>query len=187
MKFDADVNPVTQKWLSDRIDEGAKYDALVILLDTPGGLDTSMRKIVQDELAAKEPVVVYVAPNGARAASAGVWIAQAADVLAMSPVSNIGSSTPITGNGAEHRQRPQAQDRQRRRRLASQPRARARTQREVGRPRRSQGLEPDGGRGAADERGRRDRAEPADAAAEDRRPHVEGAQTSRSTPPATRS
>ncbi len=99
VKFDADVNPVTQKWLSDRIDEGAKYDALVILLDTPGGLDTSMRKIVQDELAAKEPIVVYVAPNGARAASAGVWISQAADVLAMSPVSNIGSSTPITGNG----------------------------------------------------------------------------------------
>ena len=99
VKFDADVNPVTQKWLSDRIDEGAKYDALVILLDTPGGLDSSMRKIVQDELAAKEPVVVYVAPNGARAASAGVWISQAADVLAMSPVSNIGSSTPITGNG----------------------------------------------------------------------------------------
>jgi membrane-bound serine protease (ClpP class) len=99
VKFDADVNPVTQKWLSDRIDEGANYDALVILLDTPGGLDSSMRKIVQDELAAKEPIVVYVAPNGARAASAGVWISQAADVLAMSPVSNIGSSTPITGNG----------------------------------------------------------------------------------------
>src|SRR5262245_19606954 len=99
VKFDADVNPVTQKWLSDRIREGAKYDALVVLLDTPGGLDESMRKIVQDELAAKEPIVVYVAPNGARAASAGVWISQSADVLAMSPVSNIGSSTPITGNG----------------------------------------------------------------------------------------
>jgi membrane-bound serine protease (ClpP class) len=100
VKFDADVNPVTQKWLSDRIKEGAKYDALVIELDTPGGLDESMRKIVQDELSAKEPIVVYVAPNGARAASAGVWISQAADVLAMSPVSNIGSSTPISGNGA---------------------------------------------------------------------------------------
>ncbi len=99
VKFDADVNPVTQKWLSNRIDEGADYDALVILLDTPGGLDTSMRKIVQDELAAKEPIVVYVAPNGARAASAGVWISEAADALAMSPVSNIGSSTPITSTG----------------------------------------------------------------------------------------
>jgi membrane-bound serine protease (ClpP class) len=99
VKFDTEVNPVTQKWLSDRIDDGADYDALVILLDTPGGLDTSMRKIVQSELAAKEPIVVYVSPNGARAASAGVWIAEAADVLAMAPATNIGSSTPITNTG----------------------------------------------------------------------------------------
>ncbi len=99
VKFDAEVNPATQRWLSDRIDEGADYDALVILLDTPGGLEESMRKIVRSELAAKEPIVVYVSPNGARAASAGVWIAEAADVLAMAPVSNIGSSTPITSTG----------------------------------------------------------------------------------------
>ena len=99
VEFDTEVNPVTQKWLSDRIDDGGDYDALVIVLDTPGGLDTSMRKIVQDELSAKEPIVVYVAPNGARAASAGVWISEAADVLAMAPVSNIGSSTPITNTG----------------------------------------------------------------------------------------
>ena len=98
--FNTDVNPVTQRWLTDRIKEGANYDALVIRLDTPGGLDDSMRKIVQAELAAKEPIIIYVAPNGARAASAGVWISQAADVLAMSPVSNIGSSTPISGTGA---------------------------------------------------------------------------------------
>jgi membrane-bound serine protease (ClpP class) len=97
--FDADVNPVTQKWLNDRIAEGAGYDAIVILLDTPGGLGESMRKIVKAELAAKEPVVVYVAPDGARAASAGVWISQAADVLAMAPVANIGSSTPIDVSG----------------------------------------------------------------------------------------
>jgi len=58
-----------------------------------------MRKIVQDELSAKEPVIVYVSPQGARAASAGVWIGQAADVLAMAPNTNIGSSTPITGSG----------------------------------------------------------------------------------------
>src|SRR5437867_2040777 len=102
--FDADVNPVTQKWLSDRIDEGASYDAIVILLNTPGGLEDSMRKIVQDELGAKEPVVVYVAPNGARAASAGVWISEAADVLAMAPAgTNIGSSTPITNTGGNIR------------------------------------------------------------------------------------
>jgi membrane-bound serine protease (ClpP class) len=98
--FDAEVNPVTQKWLNDRIAEGAGYDAIVILLDTPGGLDESMRKIVRAELSAKEPVVVYVWPGGARAASAGVWIAEAADVLAMAPNTNIGSSTPITNTGA---------------------------------------------------------------------------------------
>jgi membrane-bound serine protease (ClpP class) len=98
--FDAEVNPVTQEWLNDRIAEGSDYDAIVILLDTPGGLDESMRKIVRAELAAKEPVVVYVAPGGARAASAGVWISQAADILAMAPNTNIGSSTPITNTGA---------------------------------------------------------------------------------------
>jgi membrane-bound serine protease (ClpP class) len=98
--FDAEVNPVTQEWLNDRLAEGSDYDAIVILLDTPGGLDESMRKIVRAELAAKEPVVVYVAPGGARAASAGVWISQAADILAMAPNTNIGSSTPITNTGA---------------------------------------------------------------------------------------
>jgi membrane-bound serine protease (ClpP class) len=99
VRFDSEVNPVTQKWLNDRIEDGAGYDAIVILLDTPGGLDESMRKIVKAELAAKEPVVVYVSPDGARSASAGVWISQAADVLAMAPNTNIGSSTPITGTG----------------------------------------------------------------------------------------
>ena len=54
-----------------------------------------MRKIVQAELASKVPVIVYVSPDGARAASAGVWIGQAADMLAMAPETNIGSSTPI--------------------------------------------------------------------------------------------
>src|SRR5207248_9634002 len=58
-----------------------------------------MRKIVQKELSLKIPVIVYVSPDGARAASAGVWISEAADVLAMAPQTNIGSSTPITGSG----------------------------------------------------------------------------------------
>ena len=101
--FEADVNPVTQEWLNDRIGQAEKgrYDAVVILLDTPGGLSESMRKIVKRELAAKVPVVVYVAPPGARAASAGVWIGQAADILAMAPGTNIGSSTPISGSGQD--------------------------------------------------------------------------------------
>ena len=71
----------------------------MILLDTPGGLSTSMKTIYQAELASKIPVIVYVSPEGARAASAGVWVAEAGDVLAMSPDSNIGSSTPIDSSG----------------------------------------------------------------------------------------
>lgn len=100
--FDADVNPVTQDYLNHQLQRAADrgYDAVVVLLDTPGGLSESMRKIVQKELASRIPVLVYVSPDGARAASAGVWIGQAADVLAMAPETNIGSSTPITGNGA---------------------------------------------------------------------------------------
>src|SRR4029077_19125988 len=58
-----------------------------------------MKTIYTAELNAKLPVIVYVSPNGARAASAGVWIAQAADVLAMAPTTNIGSSTPINSSG----------------------------------------------------------------------------------------
>jgi membrane-bound serine protease (ClpP class) len=67
----------------------------VIVLDTPGGLSTSMRKIYQKELASPIPVIVYVAPDGARAGSAGLWISEAGDVLAMAPQTNIGASTPI--------------------------------------------------------------------------------------------
>ena len=98
---DLEVNPVTQDYLTSHISTAAKdgYDAVVILLDTPGGLSTSMKKIYTAELNAKLPVIVYVSPNGARAASAGVWIAQAADVLAMAPTTNIGSSTPIDSSG----------------------------------------------------------------------------------------
>jgi membrane-bound serine protease (ClpP class) len=101
--YDEEVNPVTADWLNKQLDRAARdhYDAAVILLDTPGGLEESMRKIVQKQLAVPVPVVVYVSPNGARAASAGVWISQAADILAMAPQTNIGSSTPISSNGSD--------------------------------------------------------------------------------------
>ena len=95
------INPVTQGYLTNKLSQAAKdgYDAAVILLDTPGGLSSSMKTIYQAELASKVPVIVYVSPEGSRAASAGVWVSQAADVLAMSPDSNIGSSTPIDSSG----------------------------------------------------------------------------------------
>jgi membrane-bound serine protease (ClpP class) len=99
--FTQDVNPITQDWLDHELSraESGHYAAAVIVLDTPGGLEESMRKIVQKELALRVPVIVYVSPAGARAASAGVWISEAADLLAMQPETNIGSSTPINGNG----------------------------------------------------------------------------------------
>jgi membrane-bound serine protease (ClpP class) len=102
VKFATDISPPTADYFKSEIDHAANagYDAVVILLDTPGGLLDSMRSMYQKELASKVPVIVYVSPEGARAASAGVWIGQAADVLAMSPISNIGSSTPIDGSGS---------------------------------------------------------------------------------------
>jgi membrane-bound serine protease (ClpP class) len=99
--FENDVNPVTAGYVTRQINRANKggYAAVVIVMDTPGGLSESMRRIYKRELASKIPVIVYVSPNGARAASAGVWIGQAADVLAMAPQTNIGSSTPIDVGG----------------------------------------------------------------------------------------
>lgn len=103
VEFANDVNPVTADYLIHEIDRANDegYDAVAIVMDTPGGLSDSMRKIVQRELDSKIPVIVYVAPDGARAASAGVWIGQAADVFAMAPQTNVGSSTPISVGGED--------------------------------------------------------------------------------------
>ena len=102
-EFDNDVNPVTQKFLQDamRRAERERYDAVVIEMDTPGGLSSSMRALVKTMLALKIPVIVYVAPSGSSADSAGAVIGQAADVLAMAPQTNIGSSTPISTGGED--------------------------------------------------------------------------------------
>ena len=102
LEFDNDVNPVTRDFVEQQIDRANEegYDAVVILLDTPGGLVTSMEDIVKAELASKVPVIVYVSPEGASATSAGAFIAQAADLLAMAPQTTIGSSTPV-GSGGE--------------------------------------------------------------------------------------
>jgi membrane-bound serine protease (ClpP class) len=79
--------------------EGA--EALIILLDTPGGLERSMRSIVQKMLNADVPVVVYVSPTGARAASAGAFITLAAHVAAMAPATNIGAAHPVAVGGGQ--------------------------------------------------------------------------------------
>jgi membrane-bound serine protease (ClpP class) len=100
--FNNDVNPVTADYVVGELERAERegFAAAVIVLETPGGLDSSMRDIFQKELALKVPVVVFV-PTGARAASAGVWIVQAGDVAAMAPQSNLGSSTPVAVGGGE--------------------------------------------------------------------------------------
>jgi membrane-bound serine protease (ClpP class) len=98
-----DINPVTADFVVDGIERGEEegFDAVVILLDTPGGLDSAMRDIIKAELDSEVPVVVYVYPPGSRAASAGAFITLAADVAAMAPQTNIGSSTPVAVGGGE--------------------------------------------------------------------------------------
>ena len=99
--LDADVDPVTADWVVGQIHaaERAHDDAVVLELDTPGGLLTSMRTITQAELRSRVPVIAYVAPSGARAASAGFFLLEAADLAAMVPASNTGAATPIDMGG----------------------------------------------------------------------------------------
>jgi membrane-bound serine protease (ClpP class) len=91
------INPVAAEYVARSVRKAAEADAtaLVIELDTPGGLDTSMRSIVKEMIGSAVPVVVYVSPSGARAASAGVFITLAAHVAAMSPGTNIGAAHPV--------------------------------------------------------------------------------------------
>jgi membrane-bound serine protease (ClpP class) len=92
------INPGLAEFMVDglRQAESQNAEALVIELDTPGGLETSMRQIVKAISNAKVPVVVYVYPRGARAASAGVFVTMAADVAAMAPGTNIGAAHPVS-------------------------------------------------------------------------------------------
>jgi membrane-bound serine protease (ClpP class) len=96
-----DINTITAGYISNAVAraEADKADALLIVMNTPGGISTSMDDIVTSLLNSKVPVIVYVYPSGARAASAGLFVAQAADILAMAPGTNIGSAHPIQATG----------------------------------------------------------------------------------------
>lgn len=92
------INPVTADYIARGIEEAEERNATacIIQLDTPGGLDTAMRDIVKDIVNARVPVVVYVSPSGARAASAGVFITVAAHIAAMAPNTAIGAASPVS-------------------------------------------------------------------------------------------
>lgn len=99
------INPVVSQFFLDELSKANDVQAPAFLLeiDTPGGLASAMREMIQGILASQSPVIVYVAPAGARAASAGALIAIAADFIAMAPGTNIGAATPVSigggGNG----------------------------------------------------------------------------------------
>jgi len=96
LTLESAIQPISSEVIRDAIGraEKAKREALVIRLDTPGGLDTSMRDIIKRILVSEVPVIVYVSPSGSRAASAGTFLAMAAHVAAMAPGTSIGAATP---------------------------------------------------------------------------------------------
>ena len=101
--YEGVINPVAAEYLHDALalahSSGAQ--ALIFKLDTPGGLDTSMRLMIKDMTGSPIPVIVFVAPSGGRAASAGVFITMAAHVAAMAPGTNIGAAHPVAMGGGE--------------------------------------------------------------------------------------
>lgn len=92
------ITPVASEFMRGAVEraENEDFDAVVLQLDTPGGLDISMRQIIKSIMNSKTPVIVYVHPPGSRAASAGVFIVMAAHVAAMTPGTNIGAAHPVS-------------------------------------------------------------------------------------------
>ncbi len=103
IEIDGLVNPISARFLKRALDTAAEDSAtlVVVTLDTPGGLWDSTREMVGAIQDSPAPVVVYVSPSGARAASAGTFIAASAHVAAMAPVTNIGAASPVAGGGED--------------------------------------------------------------------------------------
>jgi membrane-bound serine protease (ClpP class) len=103
IELDGAITPITVRLLDTAIGRARteRSQALVVMLNTPGGLERSMRSMVQSILNSDLPVIVYVGPTGARAASAGVFITMAGHVAAMAPATNIGAAHPVVAGGGQ--------------------------------------------------------------------------------------
>ena len=98
------IDTISDEYITDsfkKIEQAKNAKLIIIELDTPGGLSSSMRSIIKNILNSPIPVAVYVAPRGARAGSAGFYITVSADIAAMSPDTNMGSAHPVSATGQE--------------------------------------------------------------------------------------
>ncbi|MDZ7710220.1 MAG: nodulation protein NfeD [Roseovarius sp.] len=102
LEFDGAVSPASADYITRALSDAAERDLplVVLRMNTPGGLDSSMREIISAILASPVPVASYVSPSGARAASAGTYIMYASHVAAMAPATNLGAATPVSLAGA---------------------------------------------------------------------------------------
>ena len=102
LRIDAAIGPATADYILDGLETAVAegYPVVVLEIDTPGGLDSSMRDIIKGILASPVPVITYVSPAGSRAASAGTYMLYASHIAAMTPASNLGAATPVQIGGA---------------------------------------------------------------------------------------